>query len=219
MVDPHAAARNFARLAGIGARGRYGFYEALDYTPSRLPEDAQRRDRARLHGAPSGHDDRRDRRCVARRRRCATRFHAEPMVQATELLLQERTPRDVAVVRPWAAEANVDADGAASRHRQAAGDSTTAHDRGARDPPAVERPLRGDADRRRLRLQPLAGSRRDALARGCHLRRLGLLHLPARRRQRRGLVGRLPAQRRRAGQLRCRRSTRTAPSSPAATAR
>ena len=24
----------------VGARGRYGFYEALDYTPSRLPEDA-----------------------------------------------------------------------------------------------------------------------------------------------------------------------------------
>jgi cyclic beta-1,2-glucan synthetase len=33
------------------------------------------------------------------------RFHAEPMVQATELLLQEGTPRDVAVVRPWAADA------------------------------------------------------------------------------------------------------------------
>ena len=32
------------------------------------------------------------------------RFHAEPMVQATELLLQERTPRDVAVSHPWAAE-------------------------------------------------------------------------------------------------------------------
>ena len=32
------------------------------------------------------------------------RFHAEPIVQATELLLQERMPRDVAVARPWAAE-------------------------------------------------------------------------------------------------------------------
>ena len=30
------------------------------------------------------------------------RFHAEPIVQATELLLQERTPRDVAVARPAA---------------------------------------------------------------------------------------------------------------------
>ena len=32
------------------------------------------------------------------------RFHAEPIVQATELLLQERAPRDVAVAHPWAAD-------------------------------------------------------------------------------------------------------------------
>ena len=32
------------------------------------------------------------------------RFHAEPIVQATELLLQERTPRDVAVTHPRAEE-------------------------------------------------------------------------------------------------------------------
>jgi cyclic beta-1,2-glucan synthetase len=32
------------------------------------------------------------------------RFHAEPIVQATELLLQERVSRDVMVARPWAAE-------------------------------------------------------------------------------------------------------------------
>ncbi len=37
MVDPTAAAHNFARLAAAGAAGRFGFYEALDYTPSRLP--------------------------------------------------------------------------------------------------------------------------------------------------------------------------------------
>ena len=30
------------------------------------------------------------------------RFHADPIIQATELLLQERTPRDVAVARPVA---------------------------------------------------------------------------------------------------------------------
>jgi cyclic beta-1,2-glucan synthetase len=33
-----------------------------------------------------------------------TRFHAEPIVRATELLLQERTPRDVLVARPRAEE-------------------------------------------------------------------------------------------------------------------
>src|SRR6202034_3907295 len=40
MIAPAAAVRNFARFAGIGACGRYGFYEALDYTPARLPEHA-----------------------------------------------------------------------------------------------------------------------------------------------------------------------------------
>ena len=44
MVDPAAAAANYERLTAIGARGRYGFYEALDYTPSRL---AGRRETAR----------------------------------------------------------------------------------------------------------------------------------------------------------------------------
>src|SRR6185312_16509816 len=38
MVDPSAAARNFAHLAAVGGRGRYGWYEALDYTKTRLPE-------------------------------------------------------------------------------------------------------------------------------------------------------------------------------------
>ena len=38
------------------------------------------------------------------------RFHAEPIVQATELLLQERTPRDVAVARPRAEEVKAAAD-------------------------------------------------------------------------------------------------------------
>ena len=41
MVDPAAAARNFKRMAAIGARGAYGWYEALDYTRARLPEGAK----------------------------------------------------------------------------------------------------------------------------------------------------------------------------------
>ena len=39
MIDPRAAAQNFARLTEAGASGRYGFYEALDYTATRVPED------------------------------------------------------------------------------------------------------------------------------------------------------------------------------------
>ena len=106
MVDPKAATENYARLAAAGGSGKFGFYEALDYTPTRLPEGdpvaivraymAHHQgmtlaaiDNALLDGA------------------MRARFHAEPMIQATELLLQERTPRDVAVARPRAEEVNV----------------------------------------------------------------------------------------------------------------
>ena len=39
MVNPTAAAENFRRLSKEGGEGRYGFYEALDYTATRLPEN------------------------------------------------------------------------------------------------------------------------------------------------------------------------------------
>jgi cyclic beta-1,2-glucan synthetase len=107
MVDPSAAARNFAMLARAGARGRHGFYEALDYTPSRLPEDA----RVAIVRAYMAHHQGMTIVAIGDALLdglMRARFHAEPMVQATELLLQEGTPRDVAVVRPWVADAKSD---------------------------------------------------------------------------------------------------------------
>jgi cyclic beta-1,2-glucan synthetase len=98
MVDPAAASRNFARLAAIGGRGSYGWYESLDYTAARLPEGVEfvvvRAFMAHHQGmtlvaiANVVHDG-----------AMRARFHAEPIIQATELLLQERTPRDVAIAR------------------------------------------------------------------------------------------------------------------------
>jgi len=108
MVDPVAAARNFARLASVGACGRYGFYEALDYTPTRLPEDA----RVAIVRAFMAHHQGMTIVAIGDALldgAMRARFHAEPMVQATELLLQEGTPRDVAVVRPWAVDGASDA--------------------------------------------------------------------------------------------------------------
>ena len=32
MVDPQAAVQNYAALAALGAEGRFGFYEAVDFT-------------------------------------------------------------------------------------------------------------------------------------------------------------------------------------------
>ena len=83
--------RNLERLAAEGLAGRYGFYEAIDYTPERNPEGSRgvvlptymahhqgmslvALDNA-LHDAPM-----------------QQRFHADPRVQAADLLLQERIP-------------------------------------------------------------------------------------------------------------------------------
>ena len=38
IIDPVAAARQFQGLGARGGRGRFGYYEALDFTPRRLPE-------------------------------------------------------------------------------------------------------------------------------------------------------------------------------------
>ena len=37
MVDPRAATNNLLKLRSSGFEGRYGFFEAIDFTPSRLP--------------------------------------------------------------------------------------------------------------------------------------------------------------------------------------
>ena len=168
MVDPRAAAANLARLVGAGAGGRYGFYEALDYTPTRVPEGKT----VAIVRAFMAHHQGMTIVAIADAlmdSAMRTRFHAEPIVQAAELLLQERMPRDVAIVRPWAAEVSSAAQARRYpiRRRPALCHGAPAD---ARDPPALQRPLRHDAYRRRLRLQPLGRSRDHPLARGCHLR-------------------------------------------------
>ncbi|HUI27153.1 MAG TPA: glucoamylase family protein, partial [Candidatus Kryptonia bacterium] len=103
MVDAEAAAQNFSRLAAAGGRGRYGCYEALDYTPTRLPEGES----VAIVGAYMAHHQGMTVVAIANALdggAMRTRFHADPIVQATELLLQERTPRDVGVARPRAEE-------------------------------------------------------------------------------------------------------------------
>ncbi len=104
MVDPRGAMKNFAQLADMGARGRYGFYEALDFTRARLPDD----ERFAIVRTFMAHHQGMTVVAIANTLldgRMRSRFHREPMIQATELLLQERMPRDVAVVPPQAAEA------------------------------------------------------------------------------------------------------------------
>ncbi len=99
MIAPAAVTRNYARMAQLGVRGAYGWYEAIDYTRARLPEGAK----FAIVRAYMAHHQAMTIVAIANALqdgRMRSRFHAEPIIQATELLLQERMPREVALARP-----------------------------------------------------------------------------------------------------------------------
>jgi len=95
MVAPEEACLNLQRLSDEGFEGKYGFYEAIDYTPSRLPR---------------GHSSAVVRSFMAHHvgmsllsfayllldRPMQKRFESDPVFQATMLLLHERVPKATA---------------------------------------------------------------------------------------------------------------------------
>ena len=91
-LAPVEACENLQRLAGEGRAGAYGFYEAVDYTPARLPPgEASITIRSYMahHQGMS---------IVAlanllRGNPMPRRFMACPLLKAADLLLQERPPR------------------------------------------------------------------------------------------------------------------------------
>jgi cyclic beta-1,2-glucan synthetase len=102
-VRPREALENFKKLAAEGGEGRYGFHEAVDFTKERVPKGKRssvvRSYMAHHHGmslvalANALLDEPMPR-----------RFHAEPMIRAVELLLQERVPRDAPIIEPSESE-------------------------------------------------------------------------------------------------------------------
>lgn len=94
MVAPRKACENLQRLSDEGREGMYGYYEAIDYTPSHLSKDKssvnvysfmahhQGMSLLALVNAMKGDSMQR-------------RFMSCPMLKAAELLLQERIPRSV----------------------------------------------------------------------------------------------------------------------------
>ncbi len=92
MVDPSAACDNLLTLFKRGFSGKYGFYEAIDYTPSRMPRGETH---VLIKSFMSHHqgmgflalayyllDEKMQR-----------RFEREPVFQSALLLLQERAPK------------------------------------------------------------------------------------------------------------------------------
>ena len=92
MVAPEAAATNLQRLSSIGAEGRYGFYEAIDYTSSRLPR-GQSSSLIRSFMAHHQGMSMLSFAYLLRGRPMQRRFAADPQLMATMLLLQERIPK------------------------------------------------------------------------------------------------------------------------------
>jgi cyclic beta-1,2-glucan synthetase len=111
ILDPVKAARNLRRLTEEGAEGALGYYDAIDYT-ARIPmEDGD------SAAVPPGAG-------VIVKTHLAhhqgmilvaianvllgdvmvERFHADRRIQATELLLQERVPREAPAIEPRSAE-------------------------------------------------------------------------------------------------------------------
>jgi cyclic beta-1,2-glucan synthetase len=105
MVEPEAACRNLERLSEDGQQGAYGFYESIDYTPSRLPPGAGsvtvRQFMAHHQGMTLL-----SLAYVLLDQPMQRRFLSDPMLRSGEQLLQERVPTATAPVFPHAAEAN-----------------------------------------------------------------------------------------------------------------
>ncbi len=91
---PAEAVSNLARLRKLGALGRFGFYDAVDFTPQRVPEGS---DHAVVFNYMAHHQGMS---IVAIANaifegRMRDRFHSDPVIEAAELLLQEKAPRDI----------------------------------------------------------------------------------------------------------------------------
>ncbi|MDZ7583767.1 MAG: glucoamylase family protein, partial [Thiobacillus sp.] len=102
-VMPREACRNLRTLADHGFLGAYGFYEAIDYTPTRVP-------RGKPHAivrAFMAHHQGMSLLAFAHvllDQPMQRRFMSDPLARATELLLQERVPKKGATLHPHAAE-------------------------------------------------------------------------------------------------------------------
>ena len=95
MVAPEKACLNLEQLTAEGFEGKFGFYEAIDYTPSRLLSGQSN---AVVRSFMSHHQGMifLSLAYLLLERPMQKRFESEPLFQATMLLLQERVPKATA---------------------------------------------------------------------------------------------------------------------------
>ncbi|MGR9170306.1 GH36-type glycosyl hydrolase domain-containing protein [Rhizobium sp. KDH_Rht_773_N] len=97
QYDPEASLENLQKLRKLGALGRFGFHDAVDFTPTRVPEGKQcavvYNYYAHHHGMSIAAVAN-----VAFNGHLRELFHSDPVIEAAELLLQEKAPRDIPVM-------------------------------------------------------------------------------------------------------------------------
>ncbi len=106
MVAPREACENLRHMTELGYEGRFGFYEAIDFTPARMVSD-QSSAIVRSHMA---HHQGMALLSLAYRlldKKMQKRFLADPLFRATELLLHERVPK-IATIYPHAPEVSIE---------------------------------------------------------------------------------------------------------------
>lgn len=101
MVAPEEACANLQRLVGEGLRGKFGLYEAVDYTPSRLPRGQQS---AIVRSFMAHHQGMNilSLAYLILDRPMQRRFESDPLFQSTTLLLHERIPKVATLFTPTA---------------------------------------------------------------------------------------------------------------------
>jgi len=99
MIAPRPACENLQRLAREGREGAYGFFEAVDYTPSRLPPNESS---VTVQSYMAHHQGMSLLALLSllREQPMQRRFMSRPLLKAAELLLQERLPKTEASVLP-----------------------------------------------------------------------------------------------------------------------
>ncbi|MBN2371498.1 MAG: DUF3131 domain-containing protein [Vicinamibacteria bacterium] len=108
MIEPEQAVRNLRRLTEEGLEGDYGYYDAIDYShtqrdePDRLSPRTSRPQGAVVRAYMAHHQGMTlvSLANVLLGQPMIERFHADPRVKATEMLLQERVPRHAPTMQP-----------------------------------------------------------------------------------------------------------------------
>jgi cyclic beta-1,2-glucan synthetase len=91
---PREAVENLKRLKSIGGLGRHGYYDAIDFTPQRVPEGSNHAVVLNYFAHHSGMSIAAVADAVFEGR-LRDRFHSDPVIESAELLLQEKAPREI----------------------------------------------------------------------------------------------------------------------------